>query len=292
MDVPHWPHVAFLSTWLQLKNCTNLCTPAFWSTCMPPHWHLRQWHCTPAEGPFLKNFPTEPSAFIARSWWRWHTQQRILWRPDLVTNCLSLVSRVQVAVGTNLSLESLPSMADATDSKSLKIRSRVSVSDSSAFLPNFTSKIAACEFVSSSSFDSHRVEHILWSQFMHELTDNYLYLSGIPPSHNLPIVALHRAYLFSQNSRRNDRSVILYFSFFGNRLTQVLWFSEFTLPIERTHIIEKNTALVLWHVKMFNVCTCFFQQIAGKTSTVFKPCLCVNVVKGGAVYLVRVRIKF
>ena len=58
---------------------------------------------------FLKNFRTEPDAFIARSWWTWHTQQRILWRPDLVTNCLSLLSRWQSAVDTKLPLVSLPS---------------------------------------------------------------------------------------------------------------------------------------------------------------------------------------
>ena len=91
---------------------------------------------------FAKKIRTEPDAFIARTWWTWHTQQRILWRPDLVTNCLSLVSRRQSAVGTKLPLVSLSSMTKATDSRSLKsvsaTRSRESVSDPPVFLPSFT----------------------------------------------------------------------------------------------------------------------------------------------------------
>ena len=67
------------------------------------------------------------------------------------------------AVGTKWSsvvLRSLPSMANATDSRSLKsvsaFHSRESVFAPSPFLPNFTSKIAACDFLSSSSIDSIR----------------------------------------------------------------------------------------------------------------------------------------
>ena len=54
--------------------------------------------------------------------------------------------------------ESLPSTTHATDSKLLKsdsvVRSRESVI-TSAFLPICFSKIAACEFLSSSSLDSY-----------------------------------------------------------------------------------------------------------------------------------------
>ena len=42
----------------------------------------------------LKNCRTRHGAFIARSWWRWHTQHRSLWRPDLVTTspwCLGCI---------------------------------------------------------------------------------------------------------------------------------------------------------------------------------------------------------
>ena len=64
-----------------------------------------------------------------------------------------VLSRIQFAVGTKFTLRSLPSMTHATDSKSLQsvsaVRSRKSVNDPSAFLPNFTSKVAACEYLPS-----------------------------------------------------------------------------------------------------------------------------------------------
>ena len=51
---------------------------------------------------------------------------------------------------------------------------------------------------------------------------------------------------------------------FDNRLVQVLWSPEFTLLVERNHVVEENATLVRWHVKEFNVCKCFFSQIAGR----------------------------
>ena len=173
MGVPCKLHVASLSTLRQPKNCADLGTLAFCEMQMLPQWHpamtstLKLYTCWSA---VLKNCRTEAGAVIARSWWRWHTKQRTLWRPDLVTSCLFLCV-------SNTVRRSLPSTTDATDSKSLisvsAVRSRESVNDPSAFLPNFTSKIAACESSSSSSLDSHRSQTcVLWRQFLHGLTDN------------------------------------------------------------------------------------------------------------------------
>ena len=44
---------------------------------------------------------------------------------------------------------------------------------------------------------------------------------------------------------------------FGSRLIQVLWFPEFTLPIEGTEIVEEDAALVSWYVDELNVFTYF-----------------------------------
>ena len=127
MGVPHCPHVASFSTWWQPKNCTNLGAAASWSICMLPHWHLQQWHrpeLWTCWSTVLKNCRTRKGDFIVWSWWRWHTQHCSLWRPDLVASCLPLVSWIMhFAEGTKWSsvvLRSLPSMANATDSKSLK----------------------------------------------------------------------------------------------------------------------------------------------------------------------------
>ena len=51
---------------------------------------------------------------------------------------------------------------------------------------------------------------------------------------------------------------------FGNRLVQVLWSPEFTLPVEGTHIVGEDATLVRWHVEKFNVCTCFSQIVGRK----------------------------
>ena len=73
---------------------------------MLPHWHLQQWHrpgnCIPVEESFKRTFEQNLAHSIALSWWIWHTQQRILGRPDLVTHFLSLASRRQSAVGIKL----------------------------------------------------------------------------------------------------------------------------------------------------------------------------------------------
>ena len=79
---------------------------------------------------------------------------------------------------------------------------------------------------------------------------------------------------------------------FDNRLVQVLWSPEFTLLVERTHVVEENATLVRWHVKEFNVCTCFSRRLREDRSATIKPCLRVIVVRGSTVHLVRVRIKF
>ena len=58
--------------------------------------------------------------FIARMWWRWHTQHHSLGSPDMVTSCLFLVSLMHLAVGSEGSSvvpKSLPSTAHAKDFK-------------------------------------------------------------------------------------------------------------------------------------------------------------------------------
>ena len=63
-------------------------------------------------------------------------------------------------MGIKLLLVLFSSMTKATDSRSLEsvsaVHARESVNNPSAFWPSFTSKIAACEPLSSSSIDSHR----------------------------------------------------------------------------------------------------------------------------------------
>ena len=138
----------------------------------------------------LKNSRTVASVVIACFWWRWHTQHRSLWRPDLVTSCLSLVSWRHFDLGTipsSVTSELVHSMANATDSRSLwsvsAVRSRESLMAPSDFLPNFTSQIAACVFRSSFSLDSHKKRTYLWNQSEHGLTAHCSCLYGIPPSH-------------------------------------------------------------------------------------------------------------
>ena len=50
---------------------------------------------------------------------------------------------------------------------------------------------------------------------------------------------------FSEKSQIGDIELIT----FGNRLVQVLWCLEFTLPVEGTHVVEENATLARWHVK-------------------------------------------
>ena len=68
----------------------------------------------------------------------------------------------------------------------------------------------------------------------------------------------------TQNSSRSDNSATC------NRLVQVLWFPEFTLPVEGTHFVEEEATLVRWHVEEFNVCNCFSHRLGrqiGKSQT-------------------------
>ena len=134
---------------------------------MLPHWHLQQWHRlwsgVLAEVLSRKTVEHNKVPSLPARGGGWHTQHRSLWRLDLVTSCLSLVSWKHFAVGTKLCsvmLRSLPPMTNATDPRSVKsvaaVRSRESVIASSVFSPNFTSQIAACVFSSSSSLDSHK----------------------------------------------------------------------------------------------------------------------------------------
>ena len=112
---------------------------------------------------FCENCRTREGALIACSWRRWHTQHRSLWRLDLVTSCPFLVSWMHLAVGTKLSfviLRSLPSTTNVTIPRLAKsvsaVCSRKSATALSAFLPNFTSKIAAWENSFAFPFDSQR----------------------------------------------------------------------------------------------------------------------------------------
>ena len=78
--------------------------------------------------------------------------------PDLVSNCLFLVSSTHLAVGSkkepSILPRSLPSTAHTTSSRSAKNCSADRSHDSLVVLfdvlPNLTSKIAACPFLSSS----------------------------------------------------------------------------------------------------------------------------------------------
>ena len=59
-DVPHQPHVGFLSTWRQPRSCTNLDTRVFEGTHKLLNWHLqhwqRPWSCTIIARPFWRTF--------------------------------------------------------------------------------------------------------------------------------------------------------------------------------------------------------------------------------------------
>ena len=140
---------------------------------------------------------------------------------------------------------------------------------SSPLLPNFTSKIAACVFLSSSPLDSHRrrtypVESILaWpdrSSLLLERhptkpwsSNNCLASVGkLSASGNIELFTFgnrlsesHARKLFLQNSLRNDKiGNIELFTFGSNRLVQVLWSPEFTLPVEGIHVVVENATLV------------------------------------------------
>ena len=93
------------------------------------------------------------------------------------------------------------------------------------------------------------------------------------------------ALLFPQNSLRSDKSATFELLTFGTRLVQVLWSPQFTLPVERTHIVEENATLVHWHVKKLNVCNCFYHRLRKDRSAIIKPCLCESVVRGSTVHL-------
>ena len=119
-------------------------------------------------------------------------------RLDLVTNCLFLVSWNHLAEGTNLSsrmLRSLPSIANATDSRFINsasaVRPRESVITLSDSLPSFISRIAAWEN-SLLRLIPKEDEHDLWNQFLHGLTNHCFLLIGIPPSRSPQATALCR----------------------------------------------------------------------------------------------------
>ena len=241
MGGPCWPLAAPVSTWRQPRSCADLGTLASCDICMLPHWHLQQWHqpCSvvPPLSTFAKTFEHDKVLFIACSWWRWHTQHRGLWRLDLVTNCLFLVSWIHLAVGTKLSsvmLKSLPSMADATVPTSEKSKSAVHSRESeiapSKILHNFILKITTWESSLSSSIPKED-EHNLWNQFLYGLTSRYFCSSGITLSRNSKIFVLHLVVdsqplpswwhehnCFSKNSVTSDNSATLNFSHLTNRV--------------------------------------------------------------------------
>ena len=120
-------------------------------------------------------------------------------------------------------------------------------------------------------------------------------MSGIPPSRSPQAILLRLSICCQPRmSARNYFSRLLrelkhlcaLFTF-GNGLVQVLWLPEFTLPVEGTHIVEKNATLVRWHVEKFNMCTCFCHKLWEDRSAIIKPCLCEIVVRSGTVHLVR-----
>ena len=202
MGGPCWPLAASLSTWRQPRSCTDLGTSAACNICMLPHWHLEQWHepCSvvPPWVPLRKTVEHHIVLFIACSWWRWHTQHRSLWRLDLVTSCLFLVSWIHLAVGTKLStvmLKSLPSMANATVPMSEKsisaVRSRESEIAPSNFLQNLILKTLHKKAHCLLQLIPKEGEHNLWNQFLYGLTSRYFCSSGIPPSRNPKKNVLH-----------------------------------------------------------------------------------------------------
>ena len=168
---------------------------------------------------------------------KWHTcwstvYTVVLWRADLVTSCFSLVSWMHLTVRPKLSsvmLRLLPSIANATDYKVWKGdsagRSRGSSIAHSAFLPHFTSKVAACPCSSSSSCDSHKrrtcpVQSILawtdrslllleWHPTKPQSSSNCLFSVGELSVFAAKITCVS---LFHQNCLRSDNSATLNFS--------------------------------------------------------------------------------
>ena len=72
------------------------------------------------------------------------------------------------------------------------------------------------------------------------------------------------------------------------RFINILNFSKFTLPVEGTHAVEEDAALVCWHVKEIKVWACFPHGLWADTSATVKPCFCVRIFGGGTVQLFRV----
>ena len=71
-------------------------------------------------------------------------------------------------------------------------------------------------------------------------------------------------------------------------LVHFLSFPKFTLPIEGTHVVEDDAALVRWHVEKVNVGACLTQGLWEDASTIIKPSSCEGVFTGGTVHPFRV----
>ena len=124
----------------------------------------------------FEDFPNRSSAVIACSWWRWHTQQRNFWRPDLVTNCLSLVFRMHFA---GHCLQRLMQQIPTEERISCPL-TRISEWSFRLFCntsPQRSLHVSPCLLL---HLIPTKVEHILWSQFLHGLTENCIFFEWHP----------------------------------------------------------------------------------------------------------------
>ena len=109
---------------------------------------------------------------------------------------MSLMHLAVGSKGSSVGPRSLPSTANATDSKLSKScsadRSRYSVVALSVFQPSFTStKIAACPFCHQFHLITIKDERVLWNQFLRGQTGHCLCLNDIPVSHSRQATSFH-----------------------------------------------------------------------------------------------------
>ena len=257
-----------------------------------------------------KKCRTRWGALSACSWWRWHTQHRSLWRFDLVTSCLFLVSWIHLAVGTQLSsimLKSLPSMTNATVPRSEKSVSAVfslkSASALSGFWPIYTSKITAKENSFAHPIDAQRRRTLTCG--VNFCMDWQVMASGWVASHQaivfkqLPCVCRQPVRLWRQDNMSmavlpkflsNDKLSDINCFTLGCRLIQVLWLPEFALPIEGTQIVEEDAALLSWYEEKLDVFTHFLKDCEKIDDRLKSNHACVvNIIRCSTVNLVQVR---
>ena len=210
----------------------------------------------------LKNCRTAAGAVIVCLWWRWHTQHRNLWRPDLVTSSFFFLPQAQCRPqwhrGWYLQwpVQQTPGHYKANQLFALANLWLLFLHFNQIWLQR-SLHVYFCRLL-------HLIptggEHTLWNRFQRGLTNHCFCLSGIPPGHSPQATPLRLSVscpLLPSGSHAHFCSpkflekwhicnIVLLFSV--KEVCSGCLVSGIHSSGWGTHVVEKNAALVRWYV--------------------------------------------